>query len=116
MVRRLNPRDVPLYCGLAGVDVKIGLGRWAAQQASQPNAALKKIEKRVNVGWPEPPDRSTPGSDTKFGAGNGRAEARRGPVRLTPGSYPTSGCTWLGIRLCPQQHMVLVAPLMVMSA
>lgn len=78
VVKRLSPRDVPWYCGPAGgqVDVKIGLGRWAAQHSSK-----RQKKEEGPVVWPDPPDPSTPGPDSRFGAGNGRAEARQGPVR-----------------------------------
>lgn len=55
----------------------------SSRNATQLGQSGKKKEEGPVI-WPDPPDPSTPGPDSRFGAGNGRAEARQGPVRPLP--------------------------------
>lgn len=88
VVRRLSPRDVPWYCGPVGgqVDVKIGLGRWAAQHSSK-----RQKKEEGPVVWPDPPDPSTPGPDSRFGSwhrqGRGQAGASAGLPLILPKDF-----------------------------
>lgn len=100
VVRRLNPRDVPWYCGPAGgqVDVKIGLGKVGSAAAAVQAQSGKKKEEGPVV-WPDAPDPSTPGPDSRFGAGRGQEAASAFLPLILPKDFD------LGIYLAGDQNV-----------
>lgn len=84
---------MPWYCGPAGgqVDVKIGLeGGQRSRNSSSSDAAQKRQKKEEGpVVWPDPPDPSTPGPDSRFGAGQWQGRGQAGASASLPLILPT---------------------------